>query len=80
MNRPLLKAGRIGRRSLVRGAGLMILVAIFPQDAFGCIDVCLRTFGYYLDSGGTTYELESCSQRYNDAGGVTTTCYYGSPH
>jgi hypothetical protein len=73
MNRHLLKAVRIGRRSLVRGAGLMILVAMVPQDAFACLELCKEKFGYMLEGG---YELESCSERWNSAGGITTTCYY----
>lgn len=72
MKRHLLKAGRIGRRSLVRGAGIMILVGIVPQDAFACLELCKEKFGYYYGS----YELESCSERWNKAGGITTTCYY----
>ena len=77
MNRHLFKAGRSARRSLVRGAGLMILVAIVPQDAFACLELCKEKFGYFLKTrDGNTYELESCSERWNSAGGITTTCYY----
>lgn len=55
----------------------MILVAIVPQDAFACLELCKEKFGYYLKTrDGNTYELESCSERWNSAGGITTTCYY----
>ena len=76
MNFGIVKSRR-ARRSLVSGAGLLVLVAFTPDEAFACLDICIQKYGSLTrKSEGVYWELDSCTQRYNSTGGVTTTCYY----
>jgi hypothetical protein len=71
--------GRGGRRAAVLLVAALALLAT-ASPALACLDVCIETYGavYYEKSIGRYVELDYCTQRYNDAGGVTTMCYYST--
>jgi len=55
-------------------AGLMFGSA---ATAFACIEACMTKFGEVVwDGGDTYYEFEYCTERFNDRGGISTTCFY----
>ena len=71
--------GRRGRRAVAPLVAIVALLAT-ATPALACLDLCIETYGsvYFDKSIGRYVELDSCTQRYNSAGGVTTTCYYST--
>ena len=71
--------GRGGRRAAATLVSVIALLAT-ASPALACLDLCIETFGsvYWDKSIGRYVELDYCTQRYNSAGGVTTTCYYST--
>jgi hypothetical protein len=62
------------------GAAVALVVLgllISATDAVACWDICVSTYGSIRKIDEDTFwELRSCAQRPNAAGGLTTTCHY----
>lgn len=77
MNR-IFTSAPIRRTATVVAAAFGLLATVSP--AFACLDLCIEKFGpvFWEPSLGRYVELDYCTQRFNDAGGVSTMCYYST--